>query len=520
MNQSFVDQIQNGYKFNSPSITIGCGMLDKKVLPETLVHLPLRMMNRHGLIAGATGTGKTKTLQLLAEQLSHSGVSSFLLDIKGDLSGIAMQGSSNSKIEERHNLLMLPWEAKDNYVELLTISAQKGLKLRATVSEFGPVLLSKILGLNDTQEGVVSMIFKFADDNGLLLLDLEDLKKLLQFVSNEGKEHIQKEFGAVSPASVGTILRKIIELEQQGATTFFGERSFEVEDLVRVDRKNRGVISILRANDIQDKPKFFSTFLLQILAEIYSKFSEAGDLDKPKLILFLDEAHLLFEEATPALLNQLETIIKLIRSKGIGLFFITQNPADIPESVLGQLGLKIQHALRAFTAKDRKAIKMAAENYPITEYYDVDQLITELGIGEAFVTALNEKGIPTPLVHTMLRAPESRMDVLTDQEVAHLVSASEIAAYYNEEINRESAAEILTKKIEESMAQQEEMSENAPPQDSSRSGRAEKSTLEKIMGNTVTKQVGRTVARELTRGLLGMFGIKTSAPRRKKTGWF
>jgi DNA helicase HerA-like ATPase len=293
-----------------------------------------------------------------------------------------------------------------------------------------------------------------------------------------------------------------------------------VEDLVRVDRKNRGVISILRANDIQDKPKFFSTFLLQILAEIYSKFPEAGDLDKPKLILFLDEAHLLFEEATPALLNQLETIIKLIRSKGIGLFFITQNPADIPDSVLGQLGLKIQHALRAFTAKDRKAIKMAAENYPITEYYDVDQLITELGIGEAFVTALNEKGIPTPLVHTMLRAPESRMDVLTDQEVARLVSASEIAAYYNEEINRESAAEILTKKIEESMAQQEEMAENAPPQDSSRSGRAEKSTLEKIMGNTVTKQVGRTVARELTRGLLGMFGIKTSAPRRKKTGWF
>ncbi|MBK7226530.1 MAG: DUF853 family protein [Saprospiraceae bacterium] len=521
MSQAFVDQVQSGYKFNSAFLTIGCGMLQGKVVPDTFVHLPLRMMNRHGLIAGATGTGKTKSLQLLAEQLSYAGVSCFLLDIKGDLSGISMMGTSNQKIEDRHCSINIPWEAKNNYVELLTISSQNGCRLRATVSEFGPVLLSKILGLNDTQEGVVSMIFKFADDNGLLLLDLEDLKKLLQFVSNEGKEHIQKEFGAISPASVGTILRKIIELEQQGATSFFGERSFEVEDLVRTDRKGRGVISILRANDIQDKPKFFSTFLLQVLAEIYSKFPEAGDLDKPKLVLFLDEAHLLFEEATPALLDQLETIIKLIRSKGIGLFFITQNPTDIPDSVLSQLGLKIQHALRAFTAKDRKAIKMAAENYPITEFYDVSQSLTELGIGEAFVTALNEKGIPTPLVHTMMRAPESRMDVLSPKEIDELVSNSEIAAYYNEEINRESAAEILTKKIEEAeAAQAEEMEEKAPPQDSSRSRRPEKSTLDKIMGNTVTKQVGRTVARELTRGLLGMFGIKTSAPRKRRTGWF
>lgn len=516
MSQIFLDQIQSGYSFQSHKMDIGCGMLDGKVIPGAVVSIPLRMLNRHGLIAGATGTGKTKSLQLVAEQLSRSGVSCLLLDIKGDLSGIAMCGISNAKIEDRHKTIQIPWQAQDNYVEILTISSQLGLRMRATVSEFGPVLLSKILGLNDTQEGVVSMIFKFADDHGLLLLDLEDLKKLLQFVSNEGKEDIQKEFGAVSPASVGTILRKIIELEQQGASQFFGERSFEVEDLVRVDRKGRGVISILRANDIQDKPKFFSTFLLQMLAEVYSKFPEAGDLDKPKLVLFLDEAHLLFEEATPALVNQLETIIKLIRSKGIGLFFITQNPADIPDSVLGQLGLKIQHALRAFTAKDRKAIKMAAENYPITEYYDVSQLLTELGIGEAFVTALNEKGIPTPLVHTMMRAPESRMDVLTDVEISNIVSRSEIAAYYNEEINRESAAEILSQKIEEAEAQ----IEDTPAQDSTRSRRSEKSTMEKIMGSSVTKQVGRTVARELTRGLLGMFGIKTSTPRRKKTGWF
>ncbi len=516
MKEAFIEQISKAYTFQGSSIILGCGMYEGQVVKETIIKLPLRMMNRHGLIAGATGTGKTKSLQLIAEQLSKQGIPSVLLDIKGDLSGIAEAGTVNSKISDRHAALDIPWNPQDNFVELLSISDQPGVRLRATISEFGPVLLAKILGLNDTQEGVVSLVFKFADDNGLLLLDLEDFKKVLLYVTNEGKEAIEKEFGTVSSASVGTILRKVIELEQQGADRFFGERSFEVEDLCRINRQGQGVISILRASDIQDKPKFFSTFMLQMLAEIYSKFPETGDIEKPKLVFFIDEAHLLFEEATSALVNQLETIIKLIRSKGVGLIFVTQNPGDIPESILGQLGMKVQHALRAFTANDRKAIKSASENYPESNFYNTSQLLTELGIGEAFVTALNEKGIPTALVQVMMCAPASRMDVLKEGEMAKITKASEIYEYYNEEINRDSAAEILTKKIEEAIQDEEQIETRS---DTS-SRRQEKSTIEKMMNSSVTRQVGRTVARELTRGLLGMFGIKTSTPRRKKTGWF
>ncbi|MBL0237428.1 MAG: DUF853 family protein [Saprospiraceae bacterium] len=516
MKEAFIEQISKAYTFQGSSIILGCGMYEGQVVRETIIRLPLRMMNRHGLIAGATGTGKTKSLQLIAEQLSKQGIPSVLLDIKGDLSGIAEAGTLNSKISDRHAVLDIPWNPQDNFVELLSISDQPGVRLRATISEFGPVLLAKILGLNDTQEGVVSLVFKFADDNGLLLLDLEDFKKVLLYVTNEGKEAIEKEFGTVSSASVGTILRKLIELEQQGADRFFGERSFEVEDLCRINRQGQGVISILRASDIQDKPKFFSTFMLQMLAEIYSKFPEAGDIEKPKLVFFIDEAHLLFEEATSALINQLETIIKLIRSKGVGLIFVTQNPGDIPESILGQLGMKVQHALRAFTANDRKAIKSASENYPESNFYNISQLLTELGIGEAFVTALNEKGIPTALVQVMMCAPASRMDVLTEGEMAKINKASEIYEYYNEAINRESAAEMLTKKIEEAL-QEEEPGET---RSDTTSRRQEKSTIEKMMNSSVTRQVGRTVARELTRGLLGMFGIKTATPRRRKTGWF
>lgn len=511
--QLFVETISKAYQFQSPSIYLGAGVFEGTPLAEVEVSIPLKTMNRHGLIAGATGTGKTKTLQVLAEQLSAQGVPSLLLDIKGDLSGIAVAADPNPKVESRMQQLAKVWTPTSNFVELLTISDQAGARLRATVSEFGPVLLSKILGLNDTQQGVLSMIFKFCDDNGLLLLDLDDLKKVIQFISDEGKKEIEAEFGSFSSVSTGTILRKVIELEQQGAAQFFGERSFEVEDLVRHDKQGRGVISILRVVDIQDKPKFFSSFLLQILAELYAKFPEAGDLDKPKLVLFFDEAHLLFEEATSALMDQVETVIKLIRSKGIGVYFITQNPIDIPETVLAQLGLKIQHALRAFTAKDRKAIKMAAENYPETAFYDVDQKITELGIGEAFFTALNEKGIPTPLVHVMLRAPQSRMDILTDLEIQSLVQNSEIADFYNKEINRESAADMLAEKIQ--AAEERELEEEESPP--SRNG---KSTIEKVFDSTVTRQVGRTVARELTRGLLGMFGIKTTATRRRTKSWF
>jgi DNA helicase HerA-like ATPase len=392
--------------------------------------------------------------------------------------------------------------------------------LRATVSEFGPVLFSKILELNDTQQGIVSVIFKFCDDNQLALLDLKDMKKALQYVTGEGKDAIQEEYGRISTSSVGTIMRKIIELEQQGAEVFFGERSFDVDDLCRVNEDGKGLVSILRLTDIQDKPKLFSTFMLQILAEIYANFPEEGDLDRPKLAIFIDEAHLVFDKASDALMDQIEVIVKLIRSKG--LFFVTQNPTDIPDEVLSQLGLKVQHALRAFTAKDRKAIKLASQNYPISDYYQVDQLLTELGIGEAIVSALDSKGRPTPLAHTYLRAPQSRMDVLSQREIDAVLDQSNLIQKYNEEIDRESAYEILTGKIED--AQSEEAQEKLQEQNKSArktSRRGEKSTFEKVVNSTTTRQIGRTVAREVTRGLLGILGIKTTRRRSKRrSGWF
>jgi len=444
---NFIAAVQNSYKDGVKGIALGAGMLDGHVIPEAKVSLPLRTLNRHGLIAGATGSGKTKTLQILSEQLSAFGVPSLLMDIKGDLSGIAQPGVLNPKIEDRSRAIGISFQAHGNPVELLTLSSEKGVRLRATVSEFGPVLFSKILELNETQSGIVSVIFKYCDDKRLPLLDLEDIKSVLQHISNDGKAEFEASYGMVSVSSIGIILRKIIELEQQGANNFFGEISFDVRDLTRLDSNGRGMISIVRLVDIQDKPKLFSTFMLQMLAEIYASFPEAGDVEQPKLAIFIDEAHLIFQEASKALLEQIETIIKLIRSKGIGVFFITQNPGDIPDAVLSQLGLKIQHALRAFTAKDRKNIEKAAENYPITVFYETDKLITELGIGEALVTGLNEKGIPTTLVHTMLRAPESRMDILNDSEIDSLTRSSNLVAKYNNLIDRESAKEILKDKL-------------------------------------------------------------------------
>jgi len=484
-------------------------MLDGEPLTNRLVKVPLRTLNRHGLIAGATGTGKTKTLQILAEQLSAVGVPSLLMDIKGDLSGIAVPSDGHPKIEERHEQIGFPFQADGSPVEFLTLSDEKGLRLRATVSEFGPVLFSKILDLNDTQAGIAAVLFKYCDDNNLPLLDLEDFKKTLQYMSNEGKDDIEAEYGRIHPASVGAIMRRILELEQQGADIFFGEPSFEVSDLVRTDEDGKGMVSIIRLMDIQDKPKLFSTFMLQLLAEIYASFPEEGDLDKPKLALFIDEAHLVFEEASDALLDQIEVIIKLIRSKGVGVFFCTQNPADIPEDVLGQLGLKIQHALRAFTAKDRKAIRLAAQNYPITEYYEVSELLTKLGIGEAIISALNEDGIPTPLVHTLLRAPQSRMDVLEPSEVQDILKASELKDKYNKDIDRESAHEILAKKLEAARTEEHQEKLRQQREKGRRtSRRQEKTIIEQIMNSTVTRQIGRTVARELTRGLLGALGVK------------
>jgi hypothetical protein len=443
----FKKTIDEGYTTKKDFIVLGGAMLNDETIKDTFVKIPLKTLNRHGLIAGATGTGKTKSLQVMAEQLSEKGIPSILMDLKGDLSGLAQPGEMNAHIEKRHGGIGLDYNPKPMPVELMTISTEKGVKLRATVIEFGPVLISKILGLNETQSGIMALVFKYCDDEKLALVDLKDLRKTLQYVSGEGKKAIEAEYGRISSASISTIMRKIIELEQQGADLFFGEKSFNVNDFMRQDPNGNGFINIIRLIDIQQKPKLFSTFMLSLLAEIYTTFPEGGDGDKPKLCIFIDEAHLVFSQASKELLDQIEMIIKLIRSKGVGIFFCTQNPQDVPEAVLGQLGLKIQHALRAFTAKDRKTIKKTAENYPITDFYDTETLLTSLGIGEAMVTVLNEKGIPTPLAATKMRAPLTRMDILTSTEIDAVNIKSQLSLKYNEEVDRESAYEILSKRM-------------------------------------------------------------------------
>jgi DNA helicase HerA-like ATPase len=333
------------------------------------------------------------------------------------------------------------------------------VRLRATVSEFGPVLLSRILDLNDTQGGVLSIIFKYCDDKQMPLLDLNDLKKVIQFVTEEGKEELEKDYGKISSASTGIILRKVIELEQQDAELFFGEPSFDIKDLMRCDRNGNGYINVIRLTDIQDRPKLFSTFMLCLLAEVYSQMPEKGDADKPELVIFIDEAHLIFNQASKALLDQIENIVKLIRSKGVGIFFVTQNPMDVPNGVLAQLGLKVQHALRAFTAIDRKAIKLTAENFPVSDFYKTDEVLTSLGTGEALVTALNEKGIPTPLAATMMRAPMSRMDILTADEINSINRSSDLVRKYSQVIDRDSAYEMLNRRL--SVIEKEAAEKNA-----------------------------------------------------------
>lgn len=502
----FLTTVQSGYQFKGSSVKIGVGMLDGKPVKGADVNLSLRMMNRHGLIAGATGTGKTKTLQTISEFLSDAGVPVMLMDIKGDLSGLAAPGSANDKIKERYQLLDLDYMPKAFPVELLSLSQEKGVRLRATVSEFGPILLSKILALNETQSSLVAVIFKYADDQQLPLVGLKDFIKLLQYVSNEGKDEIEKSYGKISTASTGTILRKVIELQGQGADIFFDEPSFEVADLMRKTPEGKGMLSILRVTDLQDRPKLFSTFMLQMLDELYASSPEEGDLDLPKLVLFIDEAHLLFQEATDALQDKIETVIKLIRSKGIGIFFCTQNPQDVPAPILSQLGLKVQHALRAFTAKDRKVIKTAAENFPETTFYTTDELLTKMGIGEALVTMLNEKGIPTPLVHTLLCSPRSRMDILSPAEIEGVVAGSKLVAKYATVVDEKSAYEILTEKL----SQAAEKSPASVPEKKKDSGGG-------FFSSPIVKSAMRTAAVTvtgyITRSIMGALGL---GGRRKK----
>lgn len=506
--QLFIDTINQGYKTKGDYIILGGAMIDGECQKETLVKIPLKTMNRHGLIAGATGTGKTKSLQVISEQLSEKGVPVLMMDLKGDLSGLAQAGEAKEFILDRHNKIGIPYESRPMPVELMTISNEKGTKLRSTITEFGPVLLSKIMELNDVQSGIMSLIFKYCDDNQLPLLDLKDLRKTLQFTIGEGKKQITAQYGAVSSASVNTIMRKIIELEQQGATTFFGEPSFEVNDLLRFDSDGRGYISIIRLTDIQDRPKLFSTFMLSLLAEIYASFPEEGDSTKPKLVIFIDEAHLVFDQASNALIDQIEAIVKLIRSKGVGVYFCTQNPTDVPNEVLSQLGLKVQHALRAFTAKDRKEIKQTAENYPISPFYKTDEILTSLGIGEALVTALNEKGIPTPLAATYMRAPMTRMDILSPSELNNQVRQSKLSPRYEKTIDADSAYEILNRKIK-AASEPKHQEELARAKETLPRRRAKKddSLASSISKNTMVRQVGRVLARELARGLLGVLGV-------------
>lgn len=513
-NTTFKQYIEQGYTFKGKHIVLGTAMLDGVALPNTLVKVPLRSLNRHGLIAGATGTGKTKTLQRLTESLSDNGIPVVLMDIKGDLSGIAAAGELTPKVTERMNTIGVDWSPTAYSTEMLSLSNEKGLRLRATVSEFGPVLFSKILDLNDTQAGVIAVIFKYADDRQLPLLDLKDMKKMLNFATNEGADEFAELYGKVASATASTILRKIVELEQQGAELFFGEPSFEVDDLCRLDNNCKGIVSIVRLTDLQDRPKLFSTFMLSLLAEVYASFPEEGDLEQPKLVFFIDEAHLLFDEASDALLDQIENIVRLIRSKGIGVFFCTQKPTDIPEQVLAQLGLKVQHALRAFTAKDRQDIKLTAQNYPDNLYYQTDELLTSLGIGEAAVTVLDEKGKPTPLVATMMCAPQSRMGILTDTELQRIIAQSTLAQKYSREIDRESAYEILSEKLN---TQAKEIPEKTA-ETKAKTEKEEPGMFEKLSKNTMVRQVGTSIAREVTRGLLGVLGL--GGKSRSKKGWF
>ncbi|WP_310379901.1 helicase HerA-like domain-containing protein [Flavobacterium sp.] len=499
----FIQHITDGYHSKGESIILGGAMLDGEAVSNAHVKVPLKTLNRHGLIAGATGTGKTKTIQVLSEQLSSFGIPVLMMDIKGDFSGIAQEGEEKSFITERHSKINIPYQVNSFPVELMSLSEQNGVRLRSTISEFGPVLFSRILDLNDTQAGVVSVIFKYCDDNKMPLLDLKDMKKVINYITEEGKEEITANYGKISTSTTGIILRKIIELEQQGAELFFGEMSFDIDDLMRIDQNGKGYVNIIRLTDIQDKPKLFSTFMLSLLAEIYQQMPEKGDADQPELVIFIDEAHLIFKEASKVLLEQIETIIKLIRSKGVGIYFVTQNPMDVPSGVLAQLGLKIQHALRAFTANDRQAIKQTADNYPTSDYYKTDEILTSLGIGEALVTALNEKGIPTPLAATMMRAPMSRMDILTESEIHEINSKSKLVKKYSELIDRESAYEMLNKKI--TVAEQEvEADEEKAAQ------------KEADAGPSTASVVGKSVLKVLTSAtfIRGAFSVLTKMFRK------
>jgi DNA helicase HerA-like ATPase len=448
VDDAFRAEMAAGYTFNEPVVVLGSPIMGDEVLPEVRVALPLSRVNRHGLIAGATGTGKTKTLQILAGQLSAAGVPVFAVDVKGDLSGIGAAGDPTHKaVVSRVESLKLEYRAQAYPTEILSLSGNVGAHVRASISSFGPLLLGKVLDLNETQTSILALVFRYCDDEDLPLLDLADLRTTLKFLDSDDGKPVLKELGGISAASLGVILRSIVTLEQEGADLFFGEPEFDVDDLLRVAPDGRGVVSLLEVADVMDRPRLYSTFVLWMLAQLYEQLPEVGDLEKPKLAFFFDEAHLLFDDASEALMDQIERTARLIRSKGVGVYFVTQAPTDVPSSVLSQLGNRVQHALRAFTPDDADDLRKSARTFPITEHYDVERTLTSLGIGEAFVTVLNAKGIPTPLAATRLVPPESRMAPLTPEEIAAVVAASPLATRYNAAVDRESAHEIITGRL-------------------------------------------------------------------------
>ncbi|HYN81255.1 MAG TPA: helicase HerA-like domain-containing protein [Gemmatimonadaceae bacterium] len=515
MDKKVLDAGRAAFPSAANAVTLGAIVHDGECEPSPMVSIPIPMMNRHGLIAGATGTGKTRTLQLIAEQLSQAGVPVFVADIKGDISGLGTNGASNDRITTRAKETGYDWKPSAFPVEFLSLSGSKGAQLRATVSSFGPLLLSRVLGLNETQSSVLALVFKYCDDKGLLLLDFADLRAVLQYLTTDGAAEL-KTYGGMSKQTVGVLLREMVELEQQGAEKFFGEPEFDLQDLMQVERDGRGLISILELQDIQDKPDLFSTFMLWMLATLYNELPEVGDIDKPKLVFFFDEAHLVFNGASKALLNQIQQVVRLIRSKGVGVFFITQSPKDIHEDVLAQLGHRVQHALRAFTPDDDKALRAAARTFPKTPYYDVEETLTTLGIGEAFITVLSPKGVPTPPFATRLIPPSSSMSPLPDDELARRVATSRQVSEYAQPIDRESARERLAARVAPALGAPAvepqapwQQAPTAPAAPASRRGAKEPpSTFEQVLKSPVA----RTVAGAVTRGIMGaLFG----APRRR-----
>ena len=448
MDDAFRTEMAAGYTFDEPVVVFGSPIVGDEVLSDVRVQVPLSRVNRHGLIAGATGTGKTKTLQLLAGQLSALGVPVFAVDVKGDLSGVGAPGDpTNPPVASRIESLKLTFVAQGHPVEILSLSGKEGAHVRASVSSFGPLLLGKVLDLNDTQTSILSLVFRYCDDQHLPLLDLADLRTTLKFLGSDDGKPALEDLGGISPASLGVILRAIVTIEQEGAGGFFGEPEFDPDDLIRTTPDGKGIVTLLEVADVMDRPRLYSTFVLWMLAQLYETLPEVGDIPKPKLAFFFDEAHLLFKDASKPLLEQIERTARLIRSKGVGVYFVTQAPTDVPSSVLSQLGNRVQHALRAFTPDDADALRKTARTFPMTTHYDVERTITTLGIGEALVTVLSPKGIPTPLAATRLVPPDSRMAPLTAEEIAAIVAQSTLATRYNTAVDPESAHEIITARL-------------------------------------------------------------------------